>query len=597
MARTVGIGIQEFSELREGNYFYIDKTLFIKEWWESGDSATLINRPRRFGKTLNMSMLEHFFSVKYAGRGDLFEGLDIWKEEKYREIQGTYPVIALSFANIKECNYELTRLKIYQLIKNLYSQHEFLLDSNKLSGADKDFMRKVMVDMNDADATMAIHQLAKSLYQYYDKKVIILLDEYDTPMQEAYIHGFWDEMVSFTRSLFNSTFKTNPYMARGIMTGITRVDVVAPSSLGSMESRQVNEVGFPTRLDSISPSSQCQSVFSDLNNLKVVTTTSNEYATAFGFTESEVFKALDECGLGTEKEEVKRWYDGFAFGEYKDIYNPWSILNFLDTEKYGTYWANTSSNSLVNKLIRESSHRIKQDFEGLLKGELLRCTIDEQIVYDQLDKNESAIWSLLLASGYLKVIHYDREEQVADGEKVYYELVLTNYEVKRMFERMVNGWFAETEAVYNDFVQALLENDLDAMNEYMNEISCEMFSSFDTGKRASGKAQPERFYHGFVLGLMVELRSRYIITSNRESGFGRYDIMLEPKNPKDDAALIIEFKVFNARRENTLEDTVNAALAQIEEKQYAVSLITKGIEKEQIHKYGFAFKGKEVLIG
>lgn len=244
MGRTVGIGIQDFSDIREENYFYIDKTSFIKEWWESGDSVTLITRPRRFGKTLNMSMLEHFFSVDYKDRGDLFEGLAIWQEEKYRQLQGTYPLISLSFANIKERNYEQTKLKISQLIKNLYSKYEFLLDSNALTEADKDFMKKVVKDLNDVDATMAIHQLAKSLYQYYGKKVIILLDEYDTPMQEAYVQGFWDDMVSFTRSLFNSTFKTNPYMARAIMTGITRVSK--------------------------------ESVFSDLNNLEVVTTTSKD---------------------------------------------------------------------------------------------------------------------------------------------------------------------------------------------------------------------------------------------------------------------------------------------------------------------------------
>ncbi len=566
MARTVGIGVQDFEKVIAENLFYVDKTGFIKEWWESGDDVTLITRPRRFGKTLNMSMLDHFFSLEYAGRGDLFEGLSIWEDEKYQQLQGTYPVISLSFARIKETDYTTTREKICQILTKLYIKHSYLKESDALTAADKAYFDRMLeVEIRDSDVTSALHQLSDYMQRYYGKKVIILLDEYDTPMQEAYVHGFWEEMVAFTRSLFNSTFKTNPYMARGIMTGITRVSK--------------------------------ESVFSDLNNLEVVTTTSDKYATAFGFEEKEVFTALEECGLENEKAEVKRWYDGFIFGEHKDVYNPWSILNFLAKGKYQTYWANTSSNSLVNKLIREGSHRIKQSFEELLRGETLRCTIDEQIVYNQLDNSESAIWSLMLASGYLKVIHQDREELVADGEKAYYELVLTNYEVKRMFERMINGWFAETETLYNDFVQALLMDDLDAMNEYMNEMSCEIFSSFDTGKRASKKAQPERFYHGFVLGLMVELRSRYIITSNRESGFGRYDIMLEPRRPQEDMAFVIEFKVLNARREQTLEDTVASALAQIEEKQYVSALVARGIEKERIRKYGFAFSGKEVLIG
>lgn len=564
MARTVAIGIQQYNELIEKNYFYIDKTSFIKEWWESGDSVTLINRPRRFGKTLNISMVEQFFSVNYAGRADLFEGLTIWEEEKYRQLQGTYPVISLSFANVKEKDYESTRYRICQLIEDLYNKNVFLLDSDLFTDADKTFFRSVCADMPEVIATMAIHKLSDFLYRYYGKKVIILLDEYDTPMQEAYVSGFWNELVAFTRSMFNATFKTNPYLERAIMTGITRVSK--------------------------------ESIFSDLNNLKVVTTTSDEYATSFGFTEEEVFQALEECGLSEEKEEVKRWYDGFIFGEHKDIYNPWSILNFLDTGKYTTYWANTSSNSLVGKLLREGNRRVKEQFETLLQGEVIRTPIDEQIVYNQLDNNDSAIWSLLLASGYLKVLSYEREELVEYGKEAEYELTLTNYEVERMFHKMVRGWFQNASADYNDFIKALLQNDKKAMNAYMNRVAIGTFSYFDTGHKPTGE-EPERFYHGFVLGLIVDLQGRYLITSNRESGFGRYDVMLEPKNPKEDDAIILEFKVHDPEDEKTLEDTVQSALAQIEEKNYAASLIAKGIPAAHIRSYGFAFEGKKVLIG
>lgn len=564
MARTVAIGIQDYSKIIEENYFYVDKTSFIKEWWEAGDSVTLINRPRRFGKTLTMSMVEQFFSQKYAGRGDLFEKLSIWKNEKFRELQGTYPVISLSFANIKEPSYEMTRQKICQMIENVYSEYAFLLEDAALSETDKTYMRKVKDGMNDAVATLSLYQLSKFLYQYYNKKVIILLDEYDTPMQEAYVDGYWDELVAFTRSLFNATFKTNPWLERAIMTGITRVSK--------------------------------ESIFSDLNNLKVVTTTSDEYATSFGFTEQEVFAALDEFGMGAEKEEVKRWYDGFIFGEHKDIYNPWSILNFVDTGKYNTYWANTSSNSLVGKLIREGSRQIKIPFEGLLRGEHLKCPIDEQIVYNQLDNNEAAIWSLLLASGYLKVIDHEEENEVEYAREALYELALTNYEVERMFNNMIRSWFRPVGADYNDFVKALLLGDVDAMNVYMNRVALSTFSYFDTGKSLFG-AEPERFYHGFVLGMMVDLQDRYIITSNRESGFGRYDVMLEPRNPENDDAIILEFKVRNERREENLEETLKKALEQIEEKDYAASLQERGIPREHIRKYGFAFEGKNVLIG
>ena len=565
MARTVGIGIQDFEKVRENNYFYVDKTSFIKEWWESGDDVTLITRPRRFGKTLNMSMVETFFSSDYAERGDLFEGLSIWTEEKYQKLQGTYPVISLSFARVKETNYEDTRERICQIIRNLYIKFSFLKDSDVLEKADKAYYERILSDtVSNADLTAAVYQISGYLYRYYGKKVIILLDEYDTPMQEAYVEGYWDELVSLTRSLFNSAFKANPWLERAIMTGITRV------------SRE--------------------SVFSDLNNLKVVTTTSQEYAQSFGFTEREVFLALEEYGLEEKRQEVKRWYDGFIFGNQKDIYNPWSILNYLDTGRLAAYWANTSSNSLAGKLLREGNRKVKEKFETLLQGKAIWTTVEEQIVYDQLDNDEAAIWSLLLASGYLKVLDYDREEALECTEEAEYKLTLTNYEVERMFYGMVRNWFQESRSDYNDFVQALLDGDRKAMNAYMNRVALNTFSYFDTGNRPSGE-EPERFYHGFVLGLIVDLQNRYVITSNRESGFGRYDVLLEPKNCSKDDAIILEFKVYDPDGEKTLEDTVKDALNQMEEKKYAAQMTSKGIPENHIRKYGFAFCGKKVLIG
>lgn len=563
MARTVGIGIQNFAKIITEDMFYIDKTGFIKEWWENGDDVTLITRPRRFGKTLNLNMLDYFFSSKHQNRSDLFEHLSIWQEEKYRNLQGTYPVISFSFANIKEDTFEGTKKRIYQIVLNLYEENKFLIKDGFLEGTEAEFFHSVNMGMDEQTATLAVNKLCKFLYDYCGKKVIILLDEYDTPMQEAYVHGFWSELVAFTRSMFNATFKTNPYMERGLMTGITRV------------SRE--------------------SIFSDLNHLEVVTTTSDKYATSFGFTEEEVFAALDECGLSTEKEEVKAWYDGFTFGKHTDIYNPWSVLNFLSNKKIDIYWANSSTNNLVGKLIREGGKGIKTTFEKLLQGEVIQCPIDEQIVYEQLGQRESAIWSLLMASGYLKVISRESITESDFANYPMYELALTNREVKRMFFIMVNSWFGRTEESYGEFIDALLEGDLEAMNAYLNDVTMEIFSYFDAGSK-SVRSASEKFYHGFVLGLIVQLKEKYFITSNRESGYGRYDVMLEPKTEQRDA-LIIEFKVFNERKEKTLEDTVEAALQQIEEKKYEAALNARGIQLDRIRKYGFAFEGKNVLIG
>ena len=561
MARTVAIGVQDFERLISRNCFYVDKTKFIKEWWDSEDSVTLITRPRRFGKTLTMNMLERFFSIKYAGQGEVFEHLAIWEDPEYREIQGTYPVISLTFANIKAQDFEMTKIKINMVLEQLYQQNLFLKDGDILSRQEKEYFDRISKNMDEADAAFALHRLCEFLSRYYGRKVIILLDEYDTPMQEAYVNGYWNEIVSFIRSLFNTTFKTNPYLERAIMTGITRVSK--------------------------------ESIFSDLNNLEVITGTSNKYADIFGFTEEEVFTAMDEQGL-TEKEKVKRWYDGFIFGNTKDIYNPWSILNYLDKRQLGTYWANTSSNSLVSLLLQRAGGEAKNQFEQLLQGEALEVEIDEEIVFSQLEREPSAIWSLLLASGYLKVLGVERLETAPDLTR--YTLDLTNMEVAIMFGRMVRGWFAQVQYDYNAFVKALLTDDVEAMNDYMNEVAMEIFSSFDVGNRASGKSQPERFYHGFVLGLIVELQGKYKLRSNRESGFGRYDVVLEPMDSAN-GGIIMEFKVRKPRTEESLEDTVAAALQQIEDKHYDQELLSMGVPAERIHKYGFAFEGKTVLIG
>ncbi len=566
MAKVVGIGKQRFDKIVENNCFYIDKTMFIKEWWENQDDVTLITRPRRFGKTLNMDMVKCFFSVDYKNRGDLFEKFDIWKEEKYRKLQGTYPVIFLSFAEIKQNNYNDAVEKIKRIICDTCQQFDFLKEWDGLTEIEKKNINNISYDMSDVMTQDLLKNMSNYLSRYYKKNVIILLDEYDTPMQEAYINGYWEELANFTRSLFNATFKTNPYLERAIMTGITRVSK--------------------------------ESIFSDLNNLVVVTTTSNRYETSFGFKEEEVFTALDEHGFSDKKEEVKRWYDGFSFGNKKDIYNPWSIINFLKTGEFAAYWADSSSNGLINSLVQKGSPYIKIMMETLLQGGKIETTIDEQVVFSELDYSEDAVWSLMLASGYLKVI--SAEPLLGNRRKARrYNLALTNLEIQFMFENMILRWFSPAKMETNEFVKALINGDVEAMNNYMNDVALKTFSSFDTGKHMSEKKAPENFYHGFVLGLMVDQTEHYIINSNRESGYGRYDIMLEPvdKNNAEYPAIIIEFKVINKHKEDSLEETVRAALKQIEEKKYDIELIKRGVKKENIRHYGFAFRGREVLIG
>ncbi len=567
MQKRIGIGKQDFAALMENQCFYIDKTDLIRQWWDSGDDVTLITRPMRFGKTLNMSMLNCFFSNQYAGRSDLFEGLSVWNHEEYRQIQGTYPVLFLSFASVKADNAADAKKQIKSRITSLYQDHEYLLEDEALNESEKLAYRRLlteMINMDDITACDSLNHLCKYLTHVCGKKPVILLDEYDTPMQESYVYGYWEELTSFLRNLFNATFKTNTCLERAIMTGITRVSK--------------------------------ESMFSDLNNLNVVTTTSDQYAACFGFTKEEVSAALAAFWMEDKEEEVKRWYNGFTFGSQKDIYNPWSITNYLDKKELRPYWASTSSNGLVNKLLQTASGEMKTMLESLLEGNRITVNLDEQLAFNQLGQNENAVWSLLLAGGYLKAEHV---EYRGITREPWYTLSVTNLETISMFSNMFKGWFERSLSNYNGFLKALLKDDVEAMNYYMNKVAMATFSYFDVGGGRVEDSEPERFYHGFVLGLMADQADVYEIRSNRESGFGRYDVMMIPRKMDDVTlpAIILEFKVHNSRREKNLEETVEAALAQIETKNYDAELLALGIGKEKIRHYGFAFEGKKILIG
>ncbi len=574
-----GLGYQNYEKIMRNHIFYIDKTDFIKQWWDYADEVTLITRPRRFGKTLNMSTIECFFSNCYAGRNDLFEGRKVWEDEALRELQGTYPVIFMTFAGAKSgydyqgrndtktIQVEGMKTAVKKIIARTYKKFEDIMKSDLFDDEDRKYYASVKKDMTDETAATSISILSMYLEKYYQKKVIILLDEYDTPMQEAWIYDYWEEAVAFFRSFFVNTFKDNESMERGLITGITRISK--------------------------------ESIFSELNHLKAVTTTSDKYATCFGFMEEEVFEALDSAGLGGHKSGVKKWYDGFIFGKYTDIYNPWSIISFIENNaNYEAYWANTSSNELVSTLIQTGDAEVKKTVEDLLSGKSFTAPIDEQIVFNRLNGNTNAIWSLLLAAGYLKTIDKEPPREDRKG-KQQYTLTLTNREVLMMFEDMVKDWFGKSDvsAYYNEFINALLHDNVRRMNTFMNKVALHTFSYFDTGNRPSEATHPERFYHGFVLGMIVNLSDKYKVTSNRESGYGRYDVMIEPFD-KNEKAFIFEFKVLDEDDdEKTLDDTVANALAQIEEKQYETALIASGFAPENIRKYGFGFQGQKCLIG
>ncbi len=580
MARVVSTGRQDFALMMKNKNFYVDKTKFIEEWWNDDKDVTLVTRPRRFGKTLMMSTVNCFFSNRYAGRKDLFKGLYIRKRRKMMELQGTYPVVFLSFSDCKDSEdvngrsikgYNDMVRAIKEEISDLYGEFPEILGSNGISEAEKRKFVRIR-DFEDekqfttAMMTDSIQFLCKLISRVSDNKPIIILDEYDTPLQEAYTSGYWPRLVKTMRAFFNKSFKTTKHFEKALVTGITRVSK--------------------------------ESLFSDVNNFNTYSVTSDRYADCFGFTEQEVFDSLDEYGLSEKKRQVKNWYDGFVFGNLREIYNPYSIASLLNEKKFKTYWADTSSNALVSQLIRYGADGTRDDFLQLMKGDAIRCVINENVVYGTLYEQPGAIWSLLLGSGYLKAeeVMWPGEND-ADLDKPIYTLSITNRETRIMFKDMVNAWFTTGTKgkSYDRFIEALLSYNIEGMNIFLNEVSLNSFSYFCTDN-----SSPESFWQGFIVGLLVRLQDDYILTCNRIAGYGIYDIQLKPRE-KSMQAFVIEVKNIDATKKAVLESDaplkkgVKDALGQIEDNKYYTELVSEGYPV--IRKLGLAFRGQKCLIG
>ena len=564
MARTISIGAQGYEGLRANGYFYVDKTGFVRDWWRAGDAVTLICRPRRFGKTLNLDTVRCFLSAEFAGRGEeLFGGLEVWEDADMRALQGTVPVVALSFARVKQGSFPEMLRRINRLMVSAVQDHAYLSSWEGLTDADRELLGGISLGMDATTCADVPNLLCDLLMRFWGVAPVVLLDEYDAPMESAWVYGYWDRAVGFLRQLMNATFKTNPALGRALITGVTRV------------SRE--------------------SIFSDLNNLTVVTTSTPKYQTCFGFTQAEVDEALAEYGMASLRDDVRAWYDGFVFDGVGHIYNPWSLTQFLESGGFfDAYWANTSGNGLVSEVVRGGDDELKADFEELMRGGSVEKVIDEQVVFSELRTRPNAVWALLLAAGYV-VAPDPVPAMVATTPR---RLRLTNREVELSFDRMAEGWFAEAGGDWGRFARALLRGNAEEAGDYLSDVMLCCMSSFD-GARRSAESEPERFYHGLVLGLLASLRGRYAVESNRESGYGRYDVALVPTDGAKgtDPAVVMEFKVFDPRREQSLEDTVARARAQIEERAYVAGLVERGIAPERIRVYGIAFRGKECLVG
>ena len=549
----IGLGESDFRVLRTMKDYYIDKTMYIKDIIDNRSKVILVTRPRRFGKTLNMSMLRYYFDCSQKDNKELFEGLKIMEQgEEYTSKLGYYPCIYLTLKDVNEDTYEKMILNMKTAMLNTYKEHMYLLDSDKIYPFEKEKINNILYFRED-EVTLknSVKDLSEYLSRYYDKPVMLFLDEYDVPLQTAYVEGYYGEAVKFFKTFYGTTFKDNQYLQKTVLTGVSRVAK--------------------------------ESIFSGANNFDVYTVLDDEFSDDFGITEKEMDKIIEDFEVQDEKEEIKKWYDGYIIGHTEGIYNPWSILNYLTDRKLMPYWVNTSSNDLI-KLILKNSATVKEKIEQLLRDEEIEVPINLETVIVGIEQNEENIWGLLLGTGYLKVTG------VVDLAMGVYKVKIPNYEIKFLFQNIIRDWFNDKVIGnnLNTILKDLVTLKLDEFEQKFKVLVRQMFSFMDVGENTA-----ENFYHAFVLGMLVGLKDSYYVNSNRESGYGRYDIMLEPKD-KNGNSFIMEFKVYREEKEKDINDTIESAKKQIEERKYEENLQEKGFKN--ITKMVFAFKGKEVKM-
>ncbi len=566
MKRKIPIGISNFEKLIKENYYFVDKSLIIKEFIDNGAAVILTPRPRRFGKTLNMSMIKCFFDInmkekknKLTGEVEysrkFFDGLKIEKEADIMKMQGEFPVISISFNTAKFNNFNDTMSRIRALMSEIYIEHKYLLDSDALENIEKEEFKRVINKEDNAELTaIALGNLTKYLYKYFNREVMVFIDEYDVPIQEGYIRGFYDEIVSFERVMFTALLKDNIYVNKALVTGILRVAK--------------------------------ESIFSGLNNLEVDTLLSNKFSDKFGFIQEEVDELLTYYELEEKKSEIREWYNGYIFGK-NVIYNPWSVLNYVKNNEDGfmPYWINSSANDLIKRLLLRGDKKIKMELEDFITGKSITKAIDENIVMGEVEDSNENIWSFLLLSGYLKSV---KKETIRGKRQC--ELKIPNEEVQIFFENIVEKWFLEsiTNERYKELLRTLTGGNIEEFGYLFKRFVLNNLSYFDV----SGK-EPEKVYHAFVLGMLVSLSENYEVKSNKESGFGRYDVMIVPKDVSKQG-IIIEFKKIDELSKESIEEAAQKALKQIEDKKYIQELLDRGIKS--IIKLAIVFKNKEVEI-